>query len=103
MFPPECTKTGTYYRLPTTAGQKQPYSGSASGTASGAFLPMDRRDHALEGLDIVEPFEWYVPPATDIRPSDKVVIEAVTYMVKRVVPFTVGALSHKRVTLSREA
>ncbi len=101
MFPPDCTKAVAVYHLPSTSGQKQPYPGTADATITAAFLPLDRKEHALEGGDYVDPFELYADPAADIRVGDKLVIDATTYFVKKVFNASYfGGLRHKRVSIS---
>jgi hypothetical protein len=102
MFPPECQKTVALYHLPTTAGQKQPYPASADVTTTGAFLPMDRREYALEGGDLVDPFELYLDVSVDVRVNDKMVIDSATYFVKKVFNAPFGGLPHKRVSISTQ-
>ena len=103
MFPPECTKTVALYHLPTTAGATQSYPASADVTVSAAFLPLDRAAHTLEGIDLVEPYEVYFPPSTDVRVGDKAVIDSTNYYIKKVTNFTIGGLSHKRAQISRNS
>ena len=101
MFPPECTKLVALYHLPTTAGASQAYPGSADVTTTAAFLPLDRKEHMFEGGDLVDPYELYFDPTIDVRVGDKLVIESVNYYAKKVVNFTIGGLTHKRVSISR--
>ena len=96
-------KSVAVYHLPTTAGQKQPYPASADATITARMLPMDRRDHAFEGIDLVDPWELYCDPAADIRVGDKVVISSTTYFVRKVFDASYfGGHPHKRVSISRE-
>ena len=64
------------YRLPSSGNKV--YPGSASSTVTGGFLPLDRKNHALEGGVYNDPHELYLPPTTDIEVSDKVVVKSVT-------------------------
>src|SRR4051794_35333287 len=102
MFPPDCLKAVSVYHLPTTGGSKQPYPGTADATLTGAFLPMDRKDHALEGGDFVDPHEIYFDPAADVRVGDKLVMDSVDYFVKKVFVAQFGGLAHKRASVSRQ-
>lgn len=63
---------------------------------------MDRHTHALEGGDLVNPFELYVDSMIDIRVGDKLVIDSTAYLVKKVFPGTIGGLAHKRCSISTE-
>lgn len=99
-FPPEFVKDVALYHLPTTGGAKQPYPASADVNTSGALIPMDRHSHALEGGDLMDPFELYLDAAVDVRVGDKAVIGGTTYFVKRVFNGYAGPLAHKRCSLS---
>jgi hypothetical protein len=113
QFPPECTVTVALYHLPATGGSKQPYPGTADVTTSGAFLPLDRYTQALEGGNLMEPFELYLDPSADVRVGDKCVITqfsnasgaaaASDYFVKKIFPATFGGLAHQRISLARQA
>lgn len=103
MFPPDCLKTVALYHLPTTGGSTQSYPGSADVTTSGAFLPLDRKEHVLEGGDPVDGFELYMDPTVDVRVTDKAVIAGVNYYVKKVFVANFGGLPHKRVSLSTQS
>lgn len=100
MFPSEVLKSVAIYHLPSTGSKV--YPGSASATVTGAFLPLDRKDHALEGGAFTNPHELYVSPSVDIRESDKVIVDDVTYFVKQTGNVAIGGLAHIRVTLSTE-
>jgi len=82
QFPREVLKSVGIYRLPSSGSQS--YPGSASSTVQGAFMPMNARTHALEGGIYQNPHELYVATSVDIKPSDKVVIDTVTYYVKQI-------------------
>lgn len=103
MFPPECVKTVAIYHLPITGGSTQAYPGTADATVSGAFLPMDRRDHAYEGLGYVDAHELYCDPTVDVRVGDKVIIDSINYYVKKVFTANIGGLAHLRASLSRQS
>lgn len=103
MFPPEWQKTVALYHLPTTAGATQPYPGSADVTTTGAFLPLNSKQHVIEGEDLVDPHELYLDATIDVRVGDKAVIDSVTYYVKKVFVGYAGGLAHKRVSLSTES
>lgn len=102
-FPPEVCKTVALYHLPTTGGSTQSYPGSADVTTTGAFLPLDRKEHALEGGDYVDPFELYLDATVDVRVGDKCVIDGVNYFVKKVFSAPFGGLRHLRVSISRDS
>ena len=102
MFPPEVVKSVAVYHLPTSAGSKQPYPGTADVTISAAFLPLDRQAHALEGGDLVEPHELYADATADVRVGDKLVIDSTTYFVKSVFDGWFGGLQHKRCSISKQ-
>jgi len=103
-LPRQFRKSIAIYHAPTASG-KAAYPASADVTVEGSFLPMDRYQHALEGIDMVDPFEVYVPSGTDLRVTDKLVIDSVTYYVRKVFPgddYT-GGLKHKRAAVSKSA
>ncbi|MGE0536642.1 MAG: hypothetical protein AB7O68_16850 [Pirellulales bacterium] len=89
------------YHLPSS-GDKT-YPGSASATIEGAFLPLDRKNAAYEGVVFGNQYELYVAPTADIRPTDKLVIDGSTYFVKQVFIAPFGGLAHKRASISLEA
>lgn len=95
-------KSVAVYHLPTTAGAVQSYPASADATYTARMLPMDRRDHALEGIDLVDPWELYfTDPSADVRVGDKLVIDSTIYSVKKVFNASYfGGLRHKRVSVS---
>lgn len=101
-FPPEILKSAALYHLPTTAGATQSYPGSADVTVMAAFLPLDTKQHVVEGEDLVDPHEIYVDAGTDVRVGDKCVIDSTNYYVKRVFNAYFGGLTHKRCTISTE-
>jgi hypothetical protein len=101
-FPSELLKSVAIYHLPTTAGAKQPYPGSASTTVTGAFLPLDRHAHALEGGSYMAPHEVYFEQTVDVREGDKLVIEGSTYFVKQRFVGTMGGLPHIRCSISTQ-
>jgi hypothetical protein len=106
MFPVEFTKSVAFYHLTTTGGQSQSYSATPDTTVFAAVLPMDRKDAALEGLDLTDPKELYCPSSADIKDQDKVIIsgDSANYYVKHI--FTAdytGELAHKRVTVAKNA
>lgn len=90
------------YHLPTTAGQKQPYPGSADVTTTGSLIPLDRYSHALEGGDFQDPHELYLEATVDARVGDKVVIDSTTYYVKRIFKANFGGIPHQRLTVSTQ-
>src|SRR3990167_4339909 len=94
-FPRSITKTISVYHLPTTAGSKQPYPGTADATIIGAFLPLDRYQHALEGDNFTDPFEIYVSVDADVRVGDKLIISSINYYVKKIFNADFGGLRHK--------
>lgn len=96
-------KTVALYHLPSTGGATQPYPGIADVTTSGAFLPMDSKEHVLEGESYVNPFFLYLDPTTDVRVADKCVIDSTTYFIKKVFDGYAGGLRHKRCSLSTES
>ena len=102
IFPPEIEKTVKIYHLPTTAGQTQSYPATADITTQGGFLPLDRKEHALEGLDYADLFELYLDPTIDIRVGDKAVIDSTNYYVKKVFMANFGSLAHQRISLSTQ-
>ena len=79
------------------------YPLTPTSTFSGAFLPIDRRDNALEGLVLVDPHELYVEPSVDIQPSDKIVVNGKTFYVKKIFDASDLSLPYKRCSVSREA
>ena len=99
-FPPEVVKSVAVYHLPTSGSKT--YPGSADTTISGAFLPLDRKEHALEGGAFRNPHELYVDSTADVRESDKLVIDGTTYFVKQIFNAPIGGLPHKRCTISTE-
>jgi hypothetical protein len=91
------------YHLPTTGGETQPYTPDV--TTSGAVLPLDRRDAALVGVDLVDPWEIYLDPTVDVRENDKLIIDGDSnnYYVVHIFKANFGGLAHQRVTISRKA
>jgi len=102
-LPRSVQKSVALYHIPSTstAGLKS-YAGSADVTITAAMLPMDRKEHALEGGDYVDPFELYCQATADIRVGDKAVIDSVTYYVKKVFIGYFGGLAHKRASISTQ-
>ena len=101
MVPPEVLKSVAIYHLATTGGQSQDYSAGATVTA--AFLPMADRAHALLGGDFTDPHEAYFDPATDVRTGDKLVVDGVTFFVRKVFSAPFGGLPHKRASVGRDS
>lgn len=99
-FPAQAVKSIAIYHLPNAANKSYPSTPDV--TVSGAFLPMDARAHAYEGGMYVDPHEAYVQHTTDIRVSDKLIIDSETYFVKKVFTAYFGGLRHKRCSISRE-
>jgi hypothetical protein len=56
----------------------------------------------MEGGVYRNPHELYVDPTVDIRETDKLVIDSVTYYVKTVFTGSFGGRAHKRATVSTE-
>src|SRR5207302_1440345 len=79
MFPADATQSVAVYHLPTTASTTQPYPTTPDATIDAALLPMDRKNHALEGLVLVNPFEIYADADEDVRVGDKLIIGSGTY------------------------
>jgi len=101
MFPPEVLKTVAIYRLPSSGNKV--YPATPSFTVTAAFLPLDRKNHALEGGVYNDPHELYLDPTANIEVTDKVVINTVDYYVKHKFSATFGGLPHIRVTISKDA
>jgi hypothetical protein len=92
------------YHLPTTAGSTQSYpTVSPDVTTTGAYLPLDRKEHLWEGGDPADAFELYLDPTVDVRVGDKAVIDSTNYYVKFIFPAPFGGLRHKRISLSKTA
>ena len=70
---------------------------------TGAFLPIDRKNSALEGLVLVEAHELYVETTVDIQASDKIVSGGRTFYVQKVFDASAFSLGYKRCSCSREA
>lgn len=102
-FPSDVQTTVALYHLPTAGGSTQSYPASANVTVTAAKLPMDRRDHAYEGLEYVDPYELYMDPTVDVRVGDKAVIDGTNYFVKQIFTASFGGLRHKRVSVSKKA
>lgn len=102
QFPPELLKSVAIYHLTTSGGAKPSYPGSANATVTGAFLPLDRQAHVMEGGVFRNPHELYVEATVDLRESDKVVINGTNYFVKSIFNGSIGGLPHKRATVSSE-
>jgi len=104
-FPPDCVRSVDVYHLDKASGKE---SYALAYTTSGAFLPLDRQAAVLEGGDFAVPYELYLEPPCDVRPSDKLVITvevdgaqtATDFFVNHVFNAPFGGLSHKRVSLS---
>lgn len=93
------------FHLPTTGGQKQPYPSTPSVTVQAlAFEPMSAYQHALEGGNLMNPYELYVEQSVDIRIGDKVNLsgDSTDYFVKRITPYPFGNLSHTRASCSTQ-
>lgn len=103
MFPAECVVSVSVYHLPTTGGSIQSYPGTADATIQAAFLPLDRREHAYEGLAFQDPYELYAEHSADLRVGDKLVISGTTYFIKKIFNAPFGGLPHKRCTISTQA
>src|SRR5438477_9046048 len=99
---PDALQTVSIYHLPKTGGQTQPYPSTPDLTVDGTFLPMDRYTAALEGGNMVNPFELYVEPSVDLRVGDKVVVGGVDYFVKKVWTANFGMLRHTRASCSTQ-
>jgi hypothetical protein len=67
-----------------------------------AFLPLDRKDHVMEGGDLSVAWEMYAEASADVRVTDKAVIGGVNYYVKFIFDAQVGGLAHRRCTLSTQ-
>ncbi len=89
------------YHLPSTGDKVYPVSASA--TIDAAFLPLDRRQHALLGNVYLDPHELYADASADIRVTDKLVIDGVTYFVEQIFSAQFGGLAHKRAVISKDA
>lgn len=100
MFPPEVTKSVAVYHMPNAAPQA--YPDDPDETILGALLPMDRKEHALEGGIYVNPFELYVDSSADVRVTDKLEIDGTTYFVKQIFAADFGGLAHKRLSISTQ-
>jgi hypothetical protein len=101
MFPSDVTKSVAVYHMPNTAPQE--YPADPDETILGALLPMDRREHALEGGVYTNPFELYVEGSADVYVTDKLVIDDTTYFVKAIFTANFGGLAHKRLSISSQA
>lgn len=99
-FPPSVLKAVSLYRLPSSGTIE--YPATATSTFTAAFLPLDRKAHALEGAAYSDPHEVYCDTTVDIKPSDLLVISATNYYVKQVFTADFGGLPHKRATISSE-
>lgn len=99
MFPPQVQKSVAVYHFNDTTKQ---YPGTADATITAALLPLDRRENALEGGVYVNPHELYTEGTADVRVSDMLVIDGLTFYVKRVFTGNFGGLPHKRCTVSTE-
>ena len=102
-FPPDTLQAVSVYRSPTGSTPPLLYPSSATYTVTGAFMPIDRKNSALEGLVLVEPHELYVEATIDIQASDKIVVGGKTFYVKKVFDASSLLLGYKRCSCSREA
>lgn len=106
QFPPEIETAVAVYHLPTTAGQKQPYPSTPDATILGALLPLDRKEHALEGGDYTVAYELYVEATDDVRVSDKLIMDvqgtSTEFYVKSIFAAPFGGIAHKRCSISTE-
>ena len=102
-FPGPPSRSVSFYHLPATAGQKQPYPAAADLVIDCAVLPLDRKNHALEGFDLIDPQELYADPGADIRLNDKVKVsgDGADFFVKHVFMANFGSLRHQRVTVAK--
>lgn len=99
-FPSDCVKTVTLFHLDAASGVES-YAASADVTTSAAFLPLDRKEHALEGGEYIDPFELYMDATVEVRVGDKCVVDSVEYRVKKVFEAPFGGLRHQRVSIAR--
>ncbi len=97
-------KTVSFFHL-GQSGNTQDYSAAPDETAQCSFLPMDRKDALLAGVDLIDPHELYCPASLDVRLNDlaSVAGQAGTFYVKHVFTADFGGLPHKRVTISKSA
>lgn len=104
MFASSAARTVSLYHLPTTGGQTQGYPASADVTTTGHFLPMDRKDHLMAGVDLLEPHELYLQAGIDVRLQDKVAVggDAANFYVRHVFKANFGGIPHQRVVVSRQ-
>lgn len=99
LIPAAIRKSVAVYHLPTASGV-QSYPATPDATIDGGLLPMDTRQHALEGSDLVNPHEIYVAGGQDVRVSDKLVIEGTSYYIKRIFQANFGGHPHLRLSVS---
>jgi hypothetical protein len=104
-FPPDSVKQVDVYHLDKASGKE---SYALATTTSGAFLPLDRKDAVLEAGDYAVPYELYLEPQIDVRPSDKLIITvevdgvqtATDFFVAHVFSAPFGEMGHKRISLT---
>lgn len=103
LFPRARAVSVDLYHVPTTStsGLKS-YPASADVTITACFLPMDVKQHVLEGGDYVDPHELYCEGTANILVGDKAVIDSVTYYVKKVFSANFGGIPHKRASISTQ-
>src|SRR3990167_9272227 len=103
LFPRARQVSVALYHVPTTSTSgKKSYPASADVTISAGMLPMDVRQHALEGGDYVDPHELYCEGTANILAGDKAIIDSVTYYVKKVFSANFGGIPHKRASISTQ-
>lgn len=107
FFRPDLQKLIKIYHIPTS-GTPQSYPASADVTTTGAFYPMDQKQHVLEGGDYQNPHELLVKRNIDVRVGDKVLVTIdvngslteTNFYVKKVTQFLFGGMPCKRAQLS---
>lgn len=104
-FPAACVQTISIYHLPSVAGSAQAYPGTADLTISTAVLPIDRKQHALAGINLIDPWELYMDVTADVRLNDKIVLanDTANYYVCHVFKAAFGSLSHQRITITKQS
>jgi hypothetical protein len=81
-------------------GSKQTYTPGRTITAG--VVPMDVKQHALEGGVYTDPALLYFYPHEDVRVSDKLTIKGETYFVKKIFDASFCGHPFKRASISKE-
>jgi hypothetical protein len=99
VIPRQIRKAVQVFHISAGTG-KHPYT--ADSTITAGFIPMDNKQHVMEGGSYVDPALLYTSPNDDIRVGDKLVINDVTYFVKKIFAAPFCGHPFKRASISTQ-